>query len=163
MASIYTKTFGGKIGKNLHSVSPDNIFGKKFKMATLKIFRQKYANTTSCEKSFTNKKRPILSKFKFGWNKYLQNYWISCTKWCVHIIGRATWQKKISFSFTEIFQLLDKISNCFTSKLLFLDMLPLIKDLFKSTIFATQELFSFKKIYPMFETCRFTESEKIQP
>ena len=31
MRSIYTKTFGGKIGKNLHSVSPGNFFDKNFK------------------------------------------------------------------------------------------------------------------------------------
>ena len=29
MPPIYTKTFGGKIGSNLHSVYPGNIFGKK--------------------------------------------------------------------------------------------------------------------------------------
>ena len=29
MLPIYTKTFGGKIGKNLHSVYPDNFLGKK--------------------------------------------------------------------------------------------------------------------------------------
>ena len=38
---LYTKTFGGKIWKHLHSVSPDNIFDKKFKMASHKSFRQK--------------------------------------------------------------------------------------------------------------------------
>ena len=38
MFPLYTKTFGGKIGKNLHSVSPGNILGKKFKMAPLQIF-----------------------------------------------------------------------------------------------------------------------------
>ena len=37
---IYTKTFGGKILKNLHSVSPDNSFVKKFNTATLTIFCQ---------------------------------------------------------------------------------------------------------------------------
>ena len=30
MFPLYTKTFGGKIGKHLHSVSPGNIFGQKF-------------------------------------------------------------------------------------------------------------------------------------
>jgi len=29
MCPIYTKTFGGKIWENLHSVSPDTNFGKK--------------------------------------------------------------------------------------------------------------------------------------
>ena len=38
---IYTKSFGGKIWKNLHSVSPGNIFDKKFKMASLKSFPPK--------------------------------------------------------------------------------------------------------------------------
>ena len=41
MFPLYTKTFGGKIWNNLHSVSPDNFLGKKFKMASLKISRQK--------------------------------------------------------------------------------------------------------------------------
>jgi len=29
MSPIYTKTFGGKISKHLHSVSPDNFLDKK--------------------------------------------------------------------------------------------------------------------------------------
>ena len=41
MFPIYTKTFGGKIWRNLHSVSPDNNFDKIFKMVNLKISRQK--------------------------------------------------------------------------------------------------------------------------
>ena len=41
MFPLYTKTFGGKIGKNLHSVSPGNILGNKFKMASLEIFPPK--------------------------------------------------------------------------------------------------------------------------
>jgi len=42
MFPVYTKTFGGKIWKNLHSVSPDNNFCKKLKMASLEISRQKH-------------------------------------------------------------------------------------------------------------------------
>ena len=41
MCPLYTKTFGGKIWKNLHSVSPYNFLVKTFKMASLKISRQK--------------------------------------------------------------------------------------------------------------------------
>ena len=41
MCSIYTKTFGGKIWTNLHRVSPDNFPGKKLKMVSLTISRQK--------------------------------------------------------------------------------------------------------------------------
>jgi len=41
MLPLYTKTFGGKIWKHLHSVSPDNFLNKKFKMASLEISRQK--------------------------------------------------------------------------------------------------------------------------
>ena len=41
MFPLYTKTFGGKIWKNLHSVFPDNFLGKKFKMASLTSSRQK--------------------------------------------------------------------------------------------------------------------------
>ena len=46
---VYTKTFGGKIENNLHSVSPGNIFGKKFKIASLKIFPPKI-KIISCKK-----------------------------------------------------------------------------------------------------------------
>ena len=41
MSPIYTKSFGGKIWKNLHSVSPDNFLDKKFKIGSLIICRQK--------------------------------------------------------------------------------------------------------------------------
>ena len=50
MCPIYTKTFGGKIWQNLHSVSPDNILNKIFKMASLTISRQNYFNVVSCKK-----------------------------------------------------------------------------------------------------------------
>ena len=51
MFPLYTKTFGGKIWKNLHSVSPDNFLDKKFKMAYLEISRQKNnLIITSCKK-----------------------------------------------------------------------------------------------------------------
>ena len=42
MFPLYTKSFGGKIWTNLHSVSPDNFLGKKFKMPSLEISRQKF-------------------------------------------------------------------------------------------------------------------------
>ena len=41
MFPLYIKSFGGKIWKNLHSVSPGNFFDKKFKMASLKNFPPK--------------------------------------------------------------------------------------------------------------------------
>ena len=44
---IYTKSFGGKIGNFLHSVSPDNIFGKKFKNRLLHNFSAKNIQTPS--------------------------------------------------------------------------------------------------------------------
>ena len=40
MFPLYTKTFGGKTWRDLHSVSPDNNFGKDFKMASLQFYRQ---------------------------------------------------------------------------------------------------------------------------
>ena len=52
MSTIYTKTFGGKIWKNLHSVSPGNFFGKKFKSASLEIFRQKICKQHLVQKLF---------------------------------------------------------------------------------------------------------------
>jgi len=50
MFPLYTKTFGGKIGKILHSISSGNILGKTFKMASLTFSRQKYASKVSCKK-----------------------------------------------------------------------------------------------------------------
>ena len=41
----YTKTFGGKIWKNLHSVSPGNNFGKKMKKPSLENFPVKNMQT----------------------------------------------------------------------------------------------------------------------
>ena len=41
MLPTYTKTFGGKIWANLHSVSPDNFLAKKLKIDSLIISRQK--------------------------------------------------------------------------------------------------------------------------
>jgi len=55
MFPLYTKTFGGKIGNNLHSVSPDNILGKKFKMASLKIFPPKNMQAKSRAKKIESK------------------------------------------------------------------------------------------------------------
>ena len=60
MFPLYTKTFGGKTWRNLHSVSPDNNFGKKFKMASLTISRQKHfkhnfvQKQTECESRFNH-------------------------------------------------------------------------------------------------------------
>ena len=57
MFPLYTKTFGGKIWKNLHSVSLDNFFGKKFKMASLEISRQKIIWTSTCAKKLKEKRQ----------------------------------------------------------------------------------------------------------
>ena len=50
MCPLYTKTFGGKIWNNLHSVSPDNFLGKKFKIAALTISHQKLFEHRLCKK-----------------------------------------------------------------------------------------------------------------
>ena len=42
MCPICTESFGGKIWRNLHSVSPDNFLGKKFKIASPSISRQNF-------------------------------------------------------------------------------------------------------------------------
>jgi len=42
MCPIYTKTFGGKIWKNLQSVSPDNFLDKKIQNGSLVISRQNF-------------------------------------------------------------------------------------------------------------------------
>jgi len=54
MFPLYTKTFGGKIWKNLHSVSLDNNFSKKFKMASLKISRQRVFKHNLVQKIWLN-------------------------------------------------------------------------------------------------------------
>ena len=59
---IYTKTFGGKIWKNLHSDPPDNNLGKKFKVASPKITHQKLLNITSYKNY--QKKIEYMSNFK---------------------------------------------------------------------------------------------------
>ena len=58
MCPVYTKTFGGKSWENLHSVSPDNFLGKKFKMDSLTISRQ-----TSFEHHLVQKKRNVTRQF----------------------------------------------------------------------------------------------------
>ena len=52
MCPIYTKTFGGKIWYNLHSVSPDNLLVKKFKMASPYNFPPKNFQTSTRAKTF---------------------------------------------------------------------------------------------------------------
>ena len=55
MCPIYTKTFGGKIWNNLHSVSPNNFLGKKFKMASLSISRQTLSQHRLVQKKVKSK------------------------------------------------------------------------------------------------------------
>ena len=57
MCPLCTKTFGGKIWNNLHSVSPDNFLGKKFKIASLTTSRQKLFEHRLVQK--IESKRPI--------------------------------------------------------------------------------------------------------
>ena len=57
MCPIYTKTFGGKIWKNLHSVSPGNFLDKKIKMASLEIFPPKMIWTSPRAKKFKIKRQ----------------------------------------------------------------------------------------------------------
>ena len=51
MCPIYTKSFGGKIWRNLHSVSPDNFLGKKSKIASPSISRQIFLEHHIVQKS----------------------------------------------------------------------------------------------------------------
>ena len=53
MCPLYTKTFGGKIWTNLHSVSPDNFHGEKFKMAS----RQKLFEHRLVQKNIRKKRK----------------------------------------------------------------------------------------------------------
>ena len=41
---IYTKTFGGKIWRNLHRVPPDNFIGKKSNSPSLKFLAKNYSS-----------------------------------------------------------------------------------------------------------------------
>ena len=65
MCPLYTKTFGGKIWKHLHSVSPDNVLDKHVKEVPLWIFPAKINQhtiwTQTDEKSLS---RPFAKKTK---------------------------------------------------------------------------------------------------
>ena len=51
---LYTKTFGGKIWKHLHSVSPDNIFDKKnSKWLPIRVSAKSYMYITLCKTFFS--------------------------------------------------------------------------------------------------------------
>ena len=80
MFPLYTKSFGGKIWTNLHSVSPDNFLGKKFKMASLKISRQKFIWTSPRAKNNFKVKTPILARKKNSENNIL-TYLLVEMKW----------------------------------------------------------------------------------
>jgi len=88
MFPLYTKTFGGKIWKNLHSVSPDNNFGKKFKMASLQISRQKVFKHNLVRKLSENNltASPSLNYDKFSGKIFGQfsanGFYFSCTRLC---------------------------------------------------------------------------------
>ena len=60
MSPLYTKTFGGKIWKHLHSVSPNNFLCKKFKMASLEISRQNIVWTSPRAKNLKAKRQFFL-------------------------------------------------------------------------------------------------------
>ena len=47
---ICTKTFGGKIWRNLHRVPPDNFIGKKSNSPSLKFLAKNYSNSISSER-----------------------------------------------------------------------------------------------------------------
>ena len=59
----YTKTFGGKIWFNLHSVSPGNILGKNLNSCCVKFPAKTYLNNISCEKIFSRIKFYIEIQF----------------------------------------------------------------------------------------------------
>ena len=77
MFPIYTKTFGGKIWKNVHSVSPDNFVDKKVKTASLTISRQNWFEHHLVQKELKAKtpirfllvKDPINDFFTSPWFK----------------------------------------------------------------------------------------------
>ena len=59
----HTKTFGGKIWVNLHSVSPGNILGKNLNRCCVKFPAKTYLNNISCEKIFSRIKFYIEIQF----------------------------------------------------------------------------------------------------
>ena len=52
---LYTKTFGGKIGKKLHSVSPDNFLDKNFKRVPPMNFPAKKIDVTIFQQKLNEK------------------------------------------------------------------------------------------------------------
>ena len=65
MFPLYTKTFGGKIWKNLHSVSPDNFLSAKFKIASFTISRQNSFKHHLVQKSWKQNAQLFPTRKKF--------------------------------------------------------------------------------------------------
>ena len=84
---LYTKTFGGKIWTNLHSVSPGNFLNKKFKMASIESSRQKIILTSPRAKKFKLKREFVSYPQKKHPEK---NFNFSCLN--------QIWNRKISFA-----------------------------------------------------------------
>ena len=77
MFPLYTKSFGGKIWRNLHSVSPDNDFGKKFKMASLEISHHKNFRHNLVQKLLKNNSSQSMLK---SLANFLRMCCLSCTR-----------------------------------------------------------------------------------
>ena len=68
---IYTKTFGGKIWRNLHRVPPDNFIGKKSNSPSLKFLAKNYSNSISSERLWA--KRQCVYTFLAKLRKFFDN------------------------------------------------------------------------------------------
>ena len=81
MFPLYTKTFGGKIWKNLHSVSPDNFLSAKFNMASFTISRQNSFKHHLVQKKL-KAKRQVTRYFKKSIFEPSKSFLeLVCTRW----------------------------------------------------------------------------------
>ena len=122
----YTKTFGGKIWKNLHSVSPDNFLDKKCKMVSLEISRQKLMWTSPRAKKIVSKTLILLPRKTFVSRGNQPNFYISSKYFSLQTLlhGMMLWMKTFhyrQFSFvtqdkpkTTKFSVLTSYFNCCT-------------------------------------------------
>ena len=66
---IYIKSFGGKIWRNLHSVSPDNIFSRKIQKVPLQILPAKRKQTPLLNENLLVKANLLVFKTAFHWRR----------------------------------------------------------------------------------------------
>ena len=104
------KTFGGKIWRNLHSVSPSNYFGKNLNKGSLEISRQKL-----CKQHLVQKNENWTPIFLSCLKTLKISFWFFqistlCTKCCV-LNEKALWQATEANKKTKLTEFLSVMGN----------------------------------------------------